>query len=100
LDAPGNVFIVCEGFNTPPFRAVKKVLNPETNTLPKQHTSPFRARYVDSKKKSKLTDDSIIIVAQLYAIDRGRFKKKISKVTKEIMEQVEVGVKLVLGINW
>jgi hypothetical protein len=37
-------FIVCEGFNTPPFRAVKKALNPETNTLPKQHTSPFRAR--------------------------------------------------------
>jgi hypothetical protein len=35
-------FIVCEGFNTPPFRAVKKVLNPETKrtfspTLPKQH---------------------------------------------------------------
>jgi len=35
--------IVCEGLNTPPFRAVKKVLNPETNTLPKQHTPSFRA---------------------------------------------------------
>jgi L(+)-tartrate dehydratase beta subunit len=40
--------IVCEGFNTPPFRADKKVLNPETKrtsspTLPKQHTSPFGA---------------------------------------------------------
>ena len=37
-------FIVCEGFNIPPFRAFIKVLNPETNTLPKQHTSPFKVR--------------------------------------------------------
>jgi mRNA interferase MazF len=51
------------------------------------------------KKESKLINDSVIIVTQLYAIDRGRFKEKISKVTKEIMEQVEVGIKLVLGIN-
>jgi len=51
------------------------------------------------KKESKLPDDSVIIVAQLYAIDRGRFQKKISKVSKEIMEQIEVGMKLVLGIN-
>jgi len=51
------------------------------------------------KKESKLTDDSVIIVAQLYAIDRERFKKKVSKVTKEIMLQVEIGIKLVLGIN-
>ena len=51
------------------------------------------------KKESKLTYDSVIIVAQLYAIDRGKFKEKISKVGKEIMEQVEVGLKLVLGIN-
>jgi mRNA interferase MazF len=52
-----------------------------------------------SKKESKLTDDSVIIIAQLYAIDRGRLKKKISRVGKEIMEKVEVGMKLVLGIN-
>jgi len=51
------------------------------------------------KKESKLIGDSVIIVAQLYAIDRGRFQKKISKVTKEIMIQVEIGMKLVLGIN-
>jgi mRNA interferase MazF len=51
------------------------------------------------KKESKLTDDSVIMVAQLYAIDRGRFKKKVSMVSKEIMEKVEVGMKLVLGIN-
>jgi len=51
------------------------------------------------KKESKLIDDSVIIVAQLYAIDRERIKKKVSKVTKEIMLQVEIGIKLVLGIN-
>ena len=51
------------------------------------------------KKESKLSDDSVIIVAQLYAIDRSRFKEKISKVTKEIIEQVEIGMKLVLGIS-
>jgi len=51
------------------------------------------------KKEAKLLNDSVIIVAQIYAIDRSRFKEKISKVTKEIMEQVETGMKLVLGIN-
>ena len=51
------------------------------------------------KKGTKLTDDSVIIVAQIYAIDRSRLKEKISKVSKETMEQVELGMKLVLGIN-
>jgi len=51
------------------------------------------------KKESKLICDSVIIVTQLYAIDRGRFKNKISKAGREIMEQVEAGIKLVLGIN-
>ena len=52
------------------------------------------------KRESKLAGDSVIMVAQLYAIDRGRFKEKISKVTKEIMEQVETGMKLVLGMYY
>ena len=51
------------------------------------------------KKESKLLHDSVIIAAQLYAIDRGRFKERISKVSKGIMKQVETGMKLVLGIN-
>jgi mRNA interferase MazF len=51
------------------------------------------------KKESKLLTDSVIITAQIYAIDRSRFKERISKATKEIMEQVETGMKLVLGIN-
>jgi len=52
------------------------------------------------KKESKLTKDSVIIVAQLYAIDRERFKEKISKVSKEIMAKVELGIKLVLGLSF
>ena len=32
------------------------------------------------------------------AIDRSKIKEKISKVSREIMDQVEVGIKLVLGI--
>ena len=51
------------------------------------------------KNETKLSEDSVIIVAQLYAIDRSKFTKRISKVTKETMEQVEIGMKLVLGIN-
>ena len=38
-----SFIIVCEGFNTPLFRALPEVLNPETNSLPKQHTPSFRS---------------------------------------------------------
>jgi len=51
------------------------------------------------KKESSLSGDSVIIVAQLYAIDRSRFKEKISKVNKTVMDQVETGMKLVLGLS-
>ena len=49
------------------------------------------------KKATKLSNDSVIIVAQLYAVDKSRLKEKISKVTKDIMEKVEIGMRLVLG---
>ena len=51
------------------------------------------------KKETRLLNNSVIIVAQLYAIDRSRLREKISKVNKRIMEQVEVGMKLVLGMR-
>jgi mRNA interferase MazF len=51
------------------------------------------------KNESKLAEDSVIIVAQLYALDRDRFIEKISKVNKEIMGKVENGMILVLGIK-
>jgi len=51
-----------------------------------------------SKKDLKLPDDSVIITSQLYAIDRGCFKEKLSKAPGSIMQQVEIGMKLVLGM--
>jgi mRNA interferase MazF len=51
------------------------------------------------KNDSKLNEDSVIIVAQFYALDRSRFKEKITKINKNTMEKVEIGMKLVLGIN-
>lgn len=50
------------------------------------------------KKESKLQNDSVIITAQIYAIDRSRFKERISKVSKETMVQAETGMRLVLGM--
>ena len=50
------------------------------------------------KKDSNLPDDSVIIAPQLYAIDRSRFREKLSKAPRSIMEQVETGMKLVLGM--
>ena len=51
------------------------------------------------KKESKLKEDSVIIATQLYAIDRSRLKERCSKITKETMKEVEIGMKLVLGMN-
>ena len=51
------------------------------------------------KEDSNLPDDSVIITAQLYAIDRGRFREKLTKAPRTTMEQVEIGMKLVLGIG-
>ena len=48
---------------------------------------------------SKLAEDSVIITVQLYAIDRSRFKEKLSKAPWFIMDQVEIGMKLVLGMR-
>jgi mRNA interferase MazF len=50
-------------------------------------------------EESKLTKDSVIIVAQLYALDRDRFIEKISKINKDLMVKVENGMMLVLGMK-
>jgi mRNA interferase MazF len=49
-------------------------------------------------KESKLPEDSVIVVAQLYALDRKKFIERISKIKRETMEKVENGMMLVLGI--
>jgi mRNA interferase MazF len=52
------------------------------------------------KRESKLSSDSVIIVPQLYALDKDRFVEKISKLSKETMEKVRNGILLVLGVNF
>ena len=52
------------------------------------------------KEDSKLAEDSVIIAAQLYAIDRGRFREKLSKVPGSTMDKAESGMKLVLGMRY
>jgi mRNA interferase MazF len=52
-----------------------------------------------NKKESKLVEDSVIIAAQFYALDRQKFIEKISKVKRETIEKVENGMMLVLGMN-
>jgi mRNA interferase MazF len=51
------------------------------------------------KKESNLINDSVIIASQPYAIDRSWLKEKVAKVPREILEQVETGMKLVLGMG-
>jgi mRNA interferase MazF len=51
------------------------------------------------KNESKLTGDSVIIGAGLYALDRERFIERISKVNKKVMEKVKKGMMLVLGVH-
>jgi mRNA interferase MazF len=51
------------------------------------------------KKETKLSKDSVILVAQIYALDRQKFIEKVSKIHKETMEKLESGMTLVLGIH-
>jgi mRNA interferase MazF len=51
------------------------------------------------KKESRLAEDSVIIAAQFYALDRQKFIEKVSKVKRETMGKVENGMMLVLGID-
>ncbi|MHB9296838.1 putative mRNA interferase MazF [Pillotina sp. SPG140] len=49
--------------------------------------------------ESKLTKNSVILVTQLYALDKQKFIEYISKIRKETMEKVENGMKVVLGLS-
>ena len=82
-----------DGFNESRIRTI--VVLPITTNL---RLSDAPGNVLLKKRESKLNNDSVIIAAQLYAIDRSRFREKISKVSREIMEKVEAGMKLVLGI--
>jgi mRNA interferase MazF len=51
------------------------------------------------KEESRLTKDSVLVVSQLAAIDRKRLVEQSGKLDKQIIEEAEVGIKLVLGIK-
>ncbi len=51
------------------------------------------------KEDSELSKDSVIVVSQLYAIDRRRLLEQASKIKKQIIEDVEDGIKMVLGLK-
>jgi mRNA interferase MazF len=51
------------------------------------------------KEESGLSKDSVIVVSQIGVLDRKRFIEKSTKVSKGIIEEVEYGIKLVLGIK-
>ena len=51
------------------------------------------------KSESKLDKDSVIAISQIEVIDRRRLIEKISKVESGVMEKVENGILLVLGLK-
>ena len=51
------------------------------------------------KNESRLSKDSVVVVSQIYAIDRHRIVEKVSSLNKSIISEIEYGVKLVLGLE-
>ena len=51
------------------------------------------------KEDSGLSKDSVIVVSQIYAIDRNRLIKHVSTINRSILNEVEFGIKIVLGIG-
>jgi len=51
------------------------------------------------KEDSTLSKDSVAVVSQLYAIDKSRIIEKVKKIDTALMDQIEQGLLLVLGIR-
>ncbi|RKX73134.1 MAG: type II toxin-antitoxin system PemK/MazF family toxin [Spirochaetes bacterium] len=54
--------------------------------------------FVD-KEESGLSKDSVLVISQLSVIEKKRLLEQVHKVQKHIMEDVEDGIKLILGIQ-
>lgn len=48
---------------------------------------------------TNLSKDSVVVVSQLYAVDRTRLIERISKLEKRLMYEIDDGMQLVLGIS-
>ena len=51
------------------------------------------------KEESSLSKDSVIIVSPIGVLDKSRLIAKVSRISKGILEDVEYGIKMVLGIT-
>jgi mRNA interferase MazF len=52
-----------------------------------------------SKKDSKLSKDSVIVLSQIGVIDKERLIEKISRTNNEILEKIETNVLFILGMR-
>ena len=51
------------------------------------------------KEESRLSKDSVIVVSQIYAIDRRRLLEHITTINRSTLNEVVSGIKMVLGIE-
>ena len=51
------------------------------------------------KNITKLSKESVCVVSQIGVIDKDRLIEKIHKLDRETIFEIEIGIKLVLGIN-
>ncbi len=51
------------------------------------------------REESSLSKDSVIVVSQIGVLDKNRLIEKVSRISKGIIEDVEYGIKMVLGIS-
>jgi mRNA interferase MazF len=51
------------------------------------------------KEESKLSKDSVLVVSQISVIDKTRLIKYESKISKNIMDELEDGIKLILDFK-
>jgi mRNA interferase MazF len=51
------------------------------------------------KSVTKLSKESACVVSQIGVIDKDRLIEKIHKLDKEIILEIEIGIRLVLGFN-
>jgi mRNA interferase MazF len=52
-----------------------------------------------SKKDSKLTKDSVILISQTGVIDKERLIEKVAKINNDIMSKIENSIIFILGIK-
>lgn len=65
----------------------------------KEFTREFPTNVFISKEDSGLTKDSNILLNQIKAIDKSRLLKRISNLDSFIMKQVDLAIKISLGLN-